>query len=35
MRMDRGRSLHVAAEWDCREPLAEDGLAIIEERSLA
>ena len=35
MRMDRGRSLHVAAEWDCREPLAVDGFVIIEECSLA
>lgn len=35
MIIDRVRSLHVAAEWDCHEPSPEDGISIIEEAPLA
>ena len=35
MRIDCVRALGVAADRDCREPLAVDGLVIIEECSLA
>lgn len=35
MKIDRVRSLRVAAEWDYRAPLGEDGITVIEESTLA